>query len=219
MKRLFISVVLLAPIAIGCSNSDKSKASASAPPAGGKPAAATASLASAGGEVQTPTTPAARRADPVYSYVDEARQDLSDGKVNVINQVMRLSRDESAKFWPIYHDYEDELFDLGDKRIEMTRAFLKAQSTGSLDNDNATALTKDWFDTESQRLTILKKYHDQIASGISPVRAAQFAQLEHRFDTVIDLMIASELPLVRGGAAAAAAEPAAAAPSAAVQGK
>lgn len=207
MKRLILPVVLLVPIAVGCSESDKSKASASAGPTNGK--AATASLASAGGEVQIPTTPAARRADPVYSYVDEARQDLSDGKVNAINQVMRLSRDESAKFWPIYHDYEDELFDLGDKRIEMTRVFLDAQSKGSLDNDKAAALTKDWFDTESQRLAILKKYHDQIASELSPVRAAQFAQLEHRFATMIDLMIASELPLVRAqpsavGAAASA---------------
>jgi hypothetical protein len=213
MKRLLIPLALLAPIAIGCSNSDKSKASATAAPAAGK--AETASLASVGGAAQIPATPAARRADPVYSYVDEARQDLSEGKVGVINQVMRLSRDESAKFWPIYHDYEDELFDLGDKRIEMTRAFLKAQSTGSLDNANATALTKDWFDTESQRLAILKKYHDQIAAEISPVRAAQFAQLEHRFDTVVDLLIASELPLVN-----AAAEPtASAARTAAAQEK
>src|SRR4051812_12117565 len=126
MKQFLIPVALLATIAVGCSNNDKSKASASATPSAAK--ANTTSLASTGGEIQIPTTPAARRADPVYSYVDEARQDLSDGKVKVINQVMRLSRDESAKFWPIYHDYEDELFDLGDKRIEMARAFLKAQS-------------------------------------------------------------------------------------------
>jgi hypothetical protein len=162
--------------------------------------------------VKIPQGAAARGADPVYSYLDEARQDLSDGKVNVINQVMRLSRDESAKFWPIYHDYEDELFDLGDKRIEMTRAFLKAQSSGSLDNDKAAALAKDWFDAEQQQLTILKKYHDQIAAELSPVRAAQFTQLERRFDTVMDLLVASELPLVRG-------EPGAAARTAAAQGK
>jgi hypothetical protein len=202
MKRLLVPFVLLVPVAFGCSENGKSKATTSAAPSGGK--ANTASLASAGGELQIPTTPSARRADPVYSYVDEARQDLSDGKVNVINQVMRLSRDESAKFWPIYHDYEDELFDLGDKRIEMTRAFLKAQTSGSLDNDKAAALTKDWFDAEQQQLAILKKYHDQIATELSPVRAAQFTQLEHRFDTVVDLMVASELPLVRGAAEPAA---------------
>jgi len=204
MKRLLIPVVLLVPVAVGCANNDKSKATstgASATSTGGATSAAktgSASLASTGGQMQIPTTPEARRADPVYSYVDEARQDLSDGKVNVINQVMRLSRDESAKFWPIYRDYEDELYDLGDKRIEMTRAFLKAQTSNSLDNDKAAALTKDWFDAEQQQLTILKKYHDMIATELSPVRAAQFTQIEHRFDTVVDLMVASELPLVRG---------------------
>jgi hypothetical protein len=195
MKRLFVPVLLLAPLALGCSNNDKSKATASAPPASAK--SGSASLASAGGEVKIPQSAAERRADPVYSYVDDVRQDLSDGKVKVINEVMRLSREESVKFWPIYHDYEDELFDLGDKRVEMTRAFLKAQTSESFDNDKAAALAKDWFDTESQQLALLQKYHDRIAAEMSPVRAVQFTQLEHRFDTVMDLIVASELPLVR----------------------
>src|SRR4029079_9780399 len=139
-------------------------------------------------EVKIPNTPEARRADPVYSYVDDVRQDLSDGKVSIIHQVMRLSRDESMKFWPIYHDYEDELFGVGDKRVEMTRAFLKAQTSQSFDDAKAAALAKYWCETESQRLEILKKYHDKIAAELSPVRAVQFTQLEHRFDTVIDLV-------------------------------
>jgi len=202
MKRLFMPVALIvASVGVGCVDNGKPKGSASAAPSAAK--ASNASLASTGPEMKIPQTPAERRADPVYSYVDEARQDLSDGKVKVINQVMHLSRDESAKFWPIYHDYEDELFDLGDKRVEMTRAFLKAETSNSLDNDKAAALAKDWFDTESAQLALLKKYHDQIAAELSPVRAAQFAQLEHRFDTVIDLMVASELPLVRAQPAAA----------------
>jgi hypothetical protein len=203
MKRLFIPVALLAgSVAVGCADSGKQKPSAIAAPSGAM--ANSASLAPTGGGTKIPQTPAERRGDPVYSYVDEARRDLSDGKVNAINQVMRLSRDESAKFWPIYHDYEDELFSLGDKRVEMTRSFLKAQTSQSMDNDHAAALAKDWFDAESEQLALLKKYYDKIATELSPVRAAQFAQIEHRFDTVIDLVIASELPFVRAEPAAAA---------------
>src|SRR4051812_12795157 len=109
MNRLLTPLVLLVPVAVGCANDDKSNATA--PATGGK--ANGALMASAEGQSKIPATPEARRADRVYSYVDSARRDLSDGKVNVINEVMRLSRDESAKFWPIYHDYEEELFALG----------------------------------------------------------------------------------------------------------
>src|SRR5205823_4688658 len=116
-----------------------------------KPATpASASLAAA----PAPGT-AARKSDAVYSYVDSVRSDLSDGKAHLINQVMRLSSDESAKFWPIYHDYEEELFALGDRRVELTRAFVKAQSSVALDNNKAAALADEWFGFESQRLELL----------------------------------------------------------------
>ena len=196
MMRPFTPILLLVPLAAavsGCTSDDKSKTNSAA--------AAPAALNS-----KTPATPAGRRADTVYAYIDSARHDLSDGKVSIINRVMRLSPEESAKFWPIYHDYEEELFALGDQRVELTRTFVNAQSTQSFDNDRAAALAKGWFGIETQRLELLKKYHARIAAELSPIRAVQFTQIEHRVDTVIDLMIASELPLVTAQPARAAAE-------------
>ena len=153
-----------------------------------------------------PVSPEKRKGDVVYAYMDTMRADLSDGKVHIINQVMRLTPEESKVFWPIYHDYEEELFALGDKRVELSRDFVNAQSTQSFDNGRAAALAKGWFEVETQELELLKKYHEKIAAELSPVRAVQFTQIEHRVDTVIDLMIASELPLVRAEPARAAAD-------------
>jgi hypothetical protein len=119
-----------------------------------------AMTAAASGDSMTPAkpiTPEQRRADPVYGYVDSVRKDLSDGKVQLINQVMRLSPEESAKFWPIYHDYEDELFALGDQRVEMTKKFAQSYATRSLDDASAAALANDWFKFENQRLDLLHK--------------------------------------------------------------
>ena len=143
----------------------------------------------------------ARGADPVYAYVDAIRCDLSEGKVQIINQVMKLSPEESKTFWPIYHDYEEELFDLGDRRVELTRNFVNAQTAQKLDNDSASKIADGWFQFESDRLSLLQKYHKIIAKEISPIRAAQFTQIEHRVGTVIDLVIASEAPLIDAKAA------------------
>ena len=178
---LLIVTVLTIPISSGC-ESDGTKSSAKS----AQPAAAAKTL-----------SPEARRNDVVYAYVDAIRADLSDGKAELINQVMRLSREESARFWPIYHDYEDELFALGDQRVEMTRKFVTAQTAQSLDDARAGELANEWFDFEEKRLELLRKYHKRIAAELSPLRAAQFTQVEHRVGTVIDLLIASELPLVR----------------------
>src|SRR5438105_3064277 len=96
------AVLLL--LAAGCETAGSKKAS--------EPAAATSSKASLSAQAAAssiPSSPAERRADRVYAYVDEVRADLSDGKTALINQIMRLSKDEAAIFWPLYHDYEEEL--------------------------------------------------------------------------------------------------------------
>src|SRR4051812_29676770 len=102
---------------------------APAPAAGGTVAAALPAKAVSSASPSTPgaiPTGVDRRYDPVYSYVDEVRSELSDGKAELINRVMRLSKDEGIIFWPIYNEYEDELFALGDQRVELLRKFVKA---------------------------------------------------------------------------------------------
>src|SRR4051812_41810646 len=76
-----------------------------------------------------PTPPTTRLPrDPVIdAYVGAMRADLSDGKIQIINSVMKLSNDEAKKFWPIYQDYESESFELGDQRVDLIRRFAAAQ--------------------------------------------------------------------------------------------
>lgn len=137
------------------------------------------------------------RSDAVDAYVGAMRADLSQGKVKIINDVMKLNAAESAIFWPIYQDYEEELFELGDKRVELIRKFADVQRAGEMSQDQATSLADGYFDFEQQRVALLKKYHGEIAKELSPIRAAQFTQVEHRVGTVVDLMIAADLPLIR----------------------
>jgi hypothetical protein len=136
--------------------------------------------------------------DPMIdAYVGSMRADLSQGKIQVINTVMNFSGEEAKTFWPIYEDYESELFNLGDQRIELIRRFGAAQRSGKMEASQASELGDGYFKFEEQRLELLKKYHGMISKELSPVRAAQFIQIEHRFGTIIDLAIAAELPLIQ----------------------
>ena len=136
--------------------------------------------------------------DPVIdAYVGAMRADLSDGKIQIIGSVMNLGNEEAKVFWPIYQDYESELFDLGDQRVDLIRRFAAAQRSGKLEQSEATELANGYFKFEEQRLELLKKYHGIIAKELSPVRAAQFTQIEHRVGTIIDLSSAAGLPLIQ----------------------
>jgi hypothetical protein len=135
--------------------------------------------------------------DPVQDYVATLRAELSSGKVNIINQIMKLKASEAKAFWPIYYEYEQELFDWGDQRLILIEEFVTAQQGDALNDAQAKIIADKWFKLQSDRLELLKKYHEQITQELSNVRAAQFVQIEYRMNTMIDLMIASELPLIQ----------------------
>jgi len=139
--------------------------------------------------------------DPVQAYIDAIRIELAEGKVRLISGAMRLSDEEAGVFWPLYHEYEIELFEIGDRRLELIKRFVTAHEAKTLDDLGARQMAEEWFTQESARLELLKKYHRLIGDQFSPLCAIQFVQIEHRINMVIDIMIASELPLFRHGAA------------------
>ena len=138
---------------------------------------------------------ASSQEDPVQAYIDTVRIELAEGKVRLIGETMRLSDEEAKVFWPLYQEYEIELFEIGDRRLELLERFVAAQQTKALEDLEAEKMVLDWFQKETDRLGLLKKYQRLIANKLSALRAIQFLQIEHRVNTVIDIMIASELPL------------------------
>ena len=140
-------------------------------------------------------------ADPVQAYVDAIRMSLVDGKASLIGTTMRLSDEEAEVFWPLYVDYEVDLFEIGDRRLDLIQWFVAAHRADVLDDREAAQVAAEWFEQEEARLQLLKKYHGRVAEALSPRHAVQFVQVEHRVNTVIDLMIASQLPLFRYGEA------------------
>jgi hypothetical protein len=86
--------------------------------------------------------------------------------------------------------------------MELIRQFIVWQQSGVRDDKQAAELADGYFRLETARLDLMKKYYAIIAKDLSPLHAAQFTQVEHRVGTVIDLLIASELPLIRRGGGA-----------------
>ena len=144
-------------------------------------------------------TQASSRKDPVHAYIDSVRIELAQGNVRLINETIGLSDEEAKVFWPLYQEYETELFELGDRRLDLMDRFIASDEAKELDDSDAQKIAAEWFDLEAARFALWKKYHKLIADRLSPLRAIQFVQTEHRISTVVDIMIASELPLFRHG--------------------
>jgi hypothetical protein len=132
--------------------------------------------------------------DNVRMYLELLRSDFNATKIRTLNQVMKLTGPEAEAFWPIYREYEKELASVGDQKLALIREFMGHYRNGTLTDQNAKAMAARWLKNSQARLDLWKKYNRKISKAVSPIRAAQFLQVENQVALFVDMSIASEMP-------------------------
>ena len=135
-------------------------------------------------------------ADDTRAQLEVLRSDFNTTKIHTLNQVMRLTVAEAEMFWPIYRKYEQELAAVGDRKLALIQEFMAHYRAGTLDDTNSSERAGKWLANVQDRLDLWKKYHQQISDAVSPVRAAQFLQVENQMAIFVDLNIVSGMPVV-----------------------
>jgi hypothetical protein len=138
--------------------------------------------------------PTIAAADDMEKYVEMMRSDLRSGKTALLTEALKLSDADGQKFWPIQREYETELAKVGDQRIQLIKDYAAAYD--SMTAATAKSLMDRAFKLESSRLAVLKKYADKVSKEVSPTVAARFAQVEAIVNSLIDLKLRAETPLV-----------------------
>ena len=138
--------------------------------------------------------------DEVRTYIEMLRSDVNTTKIRTLNEVMKLTGPEAEKFWPVYRRYEQELGEVSNRKLGLIREFTSRHFEGTLNDQSAKNLAERWLKNTQERLNLWKKYHRQLSKAISPVRAAQFLQVEHQIALFVDLNIAAEMPAVEAKA-------------------
>jgi len=128
-------------------------------------------------------------------FVELLRQDLQTDKVMLMTAAMDLTSDQGEIFWPIYREFQTELSKIGDSRIQLIKDY--AENYESMTEDKAQDLAKTSFGIQEKQLKLMKKTHKKIAKEIGPIVAARFVQAEGQMQLLINLQIASEMPLIK----------------------
>jgi hypothetical protein len=126
------------------------------------------------------------------SSIESLRADARADKTAIITEAMQLKDPESTRFWTVYRGYEKDLASLNGSLIQLVKSY--ASEFGSIDDAKAEAMSKKSFDIQARKIGLKKKYYPLFARATSPLTAAKFFQLEHRFDVMLDLQLSSELP-------------------------
>jgi hypothetical protein len=140
--------------------------------------------------------PSAAANDDLRSTLEALRSDVNGFKVRTLNDVMSLSTSEAERFWPLYREYEKDQAAVADRRVALIQQFGELRMAGALDAAAWDSLAKKWLANAQARVDLWKRYQKKIAKAVSPMRAAQFLQIEHQMALFVDLSIASEMPVL-----------------------
>jgi hypothetical protein len=130
----------------------------------------------------------------IQEYVNLLRADVRKEKTSIMGAVLELSPEEAAKFWPIYNQYDSELTKLNDLRVANIQEY--ARNYDQMTDSKADELIRNAFDYRKQRSELLSKYYGRVKESLGSVQAARFVQIEDQLLMIIDLQIASDLPVV-----------------------
>jgi len=120
---------------------------------------------------------------------------LQTDKRTVVLSAMQLTDAEVAAFTPIYDKYQADMKKQYEAAAEMLNKF--AANYGSMTDDAAKDIMKDWFKLRDERNEIQKKYAKQMGRDLPPTKVLQWVQIENKLNALLDVQAAAVVPISR----------------------
>lgn len=106
-----------------------------------------------------------------------------------------LTEAESAKFWPIYDEYEARRQKYEERYVSMVNDY--AEKYDSLTDAQAGKILAERMDIERKQLELKEEYTKKIAKVLPGKKALRYAQIESRITNLLRRNLYSVIPLAR----------------------
>jgi hypothetical protein len=149
--------------------------------------------------VQRPTPPASDKT-VTAEQANEAniqlmREDIRAQRKKIVAANLPLTETEATKFWPVYDRYIGETIKVNDVRYGLIKEY--AQNYETLTDAQAASYIKRWMALDADNTQLRLKYVPEFEKVISPKKTAMFFQIDRRVSMLIELQLASQVPLVK----------------------
>ena len=106
---------------------------------------------------------------------------------------MELTEEEAKGFWPLYEEYQNELFLLRKKTARLLNDYSKAYN--QLSDEKAKRLLDESINIESLGLKLRKAYLPKFRQVLPEKKAVRYYQLENKIQAALYHELAAQIPL------------------------
>lgn len=127
--------------------------------------------------------------------VELMRQDLRSKRKQIIAANIQMTDAEAEKFWPVYDQYAADQRKAYDIHYGLLKEY--AANIDKLTDEQALSLTKRWSEADMAKAQLRTKYFPAFEKVLGGKRAARLCQLDRMLTLMIDVQIASDVPLIK----------------------
>ena len=122
------------------------------------------------------------------------RADIRAKRKQVVAANMSLTADEAVKFWPLFDQYTDEVRKVNDQRWAMMKDY--AEHYRDMTDAQAKDLMERSAAIDANLIALRTKFMPEFEKLVSPKKVAQFYQIDRRLDLLMNLQLASLIPVI-----------------------
>jgi hypothetical protein len=130
-------------------------------------------------------------ADNMEIVVEKIRAD----KKLFVAENMQLTEAEAKAFWPVYDQYQDELFLLRARTLKMIQGY--AEAYGKMTNDTAKKLLDEYMTIESLGLKLRQAYLPKFRKVLPEVKVVRYYQIENKINAALTYELGRNIPLTQ----------------------
>ncbi len=123
------------------------------------------------------------------------RQDLRAKAKQLITKNMQLTDTEAAAFWPLYDQYAAEVRKVNDTRFGLIKQYAEIYKT--MTADQADSMVKLLAEADQTIINLRMQYLPKFQQALPGTKAALFMQLDRRLDGLMNVQMATQLPLIK----------------------
>ena len=149
-----------------------------------------AGLAALGASVQAPAQ-TTNTVDDTQVLISQIQTD----KRAIVLKTLELTDAQVAAFTPIYDQYQAEMKVLMERGAANLDKF--AANFGSMTDDAAGSILKDALKNREDRNALMRKYVKKFDKVLPTTKVLQWAQVENKLNTLLDMQAAMIIPIAQ----------------------
>jgi len=126
-------------------------------------------------------------------YIEITREVMKTEKKAAIAEAMQLSEAESTVFWPLYNEYNEKMYAVNTKLVNVINDY--AQHYQNMSDEKAKELWTNAMNIDTELLKLEKTYFKKFLKILPATKAVRYFQAENKIKSLVDAELALEIPL------------------------